>query len=169
MKSNNVFISSVHIFLVLFVFAFGLFFTLLYFADSYRFFLYELFLEKHLLFFRAGIILIGISFLLMCGFYFYHRHKFLKFEINQNSFSVDTTLIEKYVHEFLIEKKCFKDDFYCEVNIIKDNKIEITSFCSSIDMNTIKDLSKKIEKDIAKLLLNYFGYHKKIIFTIAYK
>jgi len=163
MRTSNVLISALHLIIVLFVFAIGAFFVMVYFNPKLLMLFVDIIINKPGIILKIGFSALFLSCLLFTGFYFINKAQYVKFSMKKNKYQVDTDLIKSYLEKY------FKTSFpkvknKLEVNTLPKDKIEIIATVETLDNQ--KEFLLNIEEKIGKLLSEHLDYQKEFIFTL---
>src|SRR3990167_7481973 len=101
MKSANVFMSALHLVILMLIFGMGAFFVTLYFYPNILFFCINLIIDQPQLILKIGFSVLILAAMLFFVFYMINKTQYLKFNMERNRCYVDSkvvkTLIEKYL------------------------------------------------------------------------
>lgn len=106
-----------------------------------------------------GTALMAASFVLIGGFYFLSRGRILRIEMGGNFMSIDAAVIQKTLEE------CFNSHFggqiiLSDLYVVRGSKIDIEVCLTPFEENLREELFASVQKQIAPLLSERFGYSK---------
>jgi len=113
-----------------------------------------------------GVALIVVGAVLFVSMFALYRKMFYQVKMNANDVTVDPILIESYV------KACFREVFegpspYCEVLIRKDQKMEILTKLSLVNVEEHEKVLSQIEKKLGIILKEKLGYKDEFFLTVS--
>jgi hypothetical protein len=163
MRTANVFMSAIHLIIIMLIFGMGAFFLTLYFFPGILFYFINLLMNNPKLIFKIGFSTLFLSFVLFGFFYMINKAQYLKFTIEKNKFRIDSSLIKSYIERFMDpdNKKSL------EVNVLPKDKLEITATVDAEDIQ--KEFLLNIEQKVGRLLAEQLNYKKDFIFTLKLK
>lgn len=166
MRTANVFISAVHLVIVMLIFAIGSFFVTLYFYPNILFYFINLIVNKPHVILKVGFFILFLSVVLFVVFYMINKAQYVKFTMEKNKYHVDSKFIKNYIEKYLkatYPKKKNKID----ICVLPKDKLEIIATVDSLDDQ--KEFLLNIEEKIGKLLSEHLNYQKDFIFTLKSK
>lgn len=166
MRSANVFMSALHLVVIMLVFGIGAFFLAMYFYPNTLFFFINLIINQPQIILKIGLFSLILALLLFIVFYMINKARYLKFNMKGNKYCVDSGLIRTIIERFL--KNSYPDKKNkLEICVLPKNKLEIIATVDSLDGQ--KEFLLDIENKIGKLLSDQLNYHKDFIFTLKSK
>ena len=163
MRTVNVLVSAFHLIIVLFTFALGALFVMLYFKSQLVYFLIDNITDEPQIFLKIGFyILIFSTFLFIC-FYYMHKSQYLKFSMQTNKTSINIKLVQNLLEKYF--KNTYPDKKNkLKVSLDENEKLEIIATVDSLENR--EDFLINIEEKISKILLDHLDYQKDFIFTL---
>jgi len=166
MRTANVFMSALHLIIVLCIFIMGSFFITLYFYPNLLFYFINLIINKPQLILKIGFSTLSLALILFVIFYMINKAQYLKFTMKKNKYDIDTRLIQSYIEKYLESAFPDKKNKF-EICVLPKEKLEIIAIVDSLDNQ--KDFLLNIEEKIGKLLLEHLNYKKNFVFTLKAK
>lgn len=165
MRTANVFMSALHLMIVLLIFTLGSFFVTLYFYPNILFYSVNLIIDQPQLILKIGFSILILSLFLFVVFYMINKAQYLKFSIEKNKYHIDSKLIKNMLEKSL-EETCFSKKNKFEINVLPKDKLEITATVDSLDE---QEYLSDIEDKIRGFLLKQLNYQNDFIFTLKSK
>lgn len=166
MRTANVFMSAIHLVIVMLIFSIGAFFVTLYFYPSIFLNFVNLIIDNPERILEIGFIILFLSLILFTFFYVVNKAQYVKFTMDKNKYHINSKLIKDYIEKYL--EKAYPDKKNkLEINVLPKNKLEIIATVDSLDYQ--KDFLKNVEKKIGKLLSEKLNYDNDFIFTLKSK
>lgn len=160
--------AAVHYLLIFLFLCVGLFFISLPIAPHLRYLIYKNLLYNPEMFFSIGLSILCVTFLLLVGFYMFHRRRFLRIKMKADPIEVDQAIIIGYLQSY------WKDNYpekqvQTDVMISKTQKLEITAYIEPLTSSEQEAFLSRVEKEVGALLLDLFKYQKDFYFTLSTK
>lgn len=166
MSGAKVFLSALHLIIVMLIFSIGSFFVILYFYPAIFFSFINLIINNPEVVLKAGFFTLVLAFILFIVFYMINKAQYVKFTMERNKFLVNSNLIKDYIEKYLQASYPTKKN-KLEVCVHSKDKLEIIASVDSLDYQ--KEFLLDIEKKIGKLLSEHFNYRDDFIFTLKSK
>ncbi len=161
----NIFLSGIHFILVFLLSVFGIFLLGIAISESLRFSLIEVLLYTPRVFLSLGIGLSFLGLLLFIGLAFFHRRSELRLKMEPHSVVMQGNLIASAIEKYW--KKNYPLFSLAPQIFTQRNKLDIVLFIAPFDEAKRKEFLLKIEKDLAKLLSDFFGYDREFRLTLS--
>lgn len=165
MTARQALIASLHLLFVFFFFGAGFFFVSLAYLPDFRVQLSDMILFHTEACTQIGILLFGVSFLLLLGLYGLNRGRFIRLKMGRHLVEMREKAIRETLDLFLRKKqpKLILTDF----EIVGQSRFEMkVALKSSHDPEKTEQLLEQAEKDLAQFFQERFGYQKEFILSI---
>ncbi len=166
MRTANVLISATHIFLILLMFAIGLFFIIMPSAPDFCSYVAKVILFKAERFRYIGGFILLITFLLAVGFAAIHKAQYIKIKMKPYSYSIDSQLIKEYIQTFW-NKTYPENKILAEVIVLPKQKLEIIANLSKMSDSQKEAFLEKSNQEISRILCEHLKYYKEFILTLS--
>ncbi len=167
MKTSNIILSAVHLFLTLITASVGVCFIILPNAPKLIFYMSEIIANRSDLLVKFGIFLLGMAFLLGLGFYALYKTRYLKINMKPHSLDIDTKIIATYIEKYF-KSKYPELQVDLEVDILSNDNLEVIAKISS-EIEDKKMFLLDMESKIGKMLSSHLNYQKNFVFTLKNK
>lgn len=166
MRTSNILFSVVHLFVVLFILAAGIFFIMLPSLLSFRVNLASLLTESPSYFIKLGIAFSAFGLLLLVGFYMLNRKKYLVLKMDCGKTLIDEAIIKDYLKNYW--KEVFPgQEVQSDVILHFPQKLEIIAQFPKMD-GKIKDaLLIRVQNELGVILARKLGYEREFLLTIS--
>ncbi|MCH9630947.1 MAG: hypothetical protein S4CHLAM37_09580 [Chlamydiia bacterium] len=165
MRTSNILFSVVHLFVVLFIIAAGIFFIMLPSLSSFRVNLASLLTEGSAFFVKLGIAFLSFGFLLLTGFYFLNRKKYLKLKMGCGKTLIDEAIIKDYLKNYWQE--VFPgQEVQSDIILHFPQKLEIIAQLPKIKEEEKDTLLARVQNELGVILARKLGYEKEFFLTI---
>ena len=165
MRTGHLLFSAVHLFMVLLIFAFGVFFLLLESSDSLRLGLEQLLVNNGRIFVKIGIVFLSVGCLLLIGLYRLNKQPYLTLKISGSKVLIDEAIIRDYLEHYW--KEVFPhQEIRSEVVLHLPQKLEIIVELPAMQEEDKEPLLSRMENELSVLLARKLGYEKEFFLTI---
>lgn len=166
MRTINLLFSAVHLFVVLFILAVGIFFLLLPSSLAFRLALEQLLVNDTPMLAKigAGITVFGIT--LLVFFYIFNRKNYLTLKMSGSKTLIDEAIIRDYLSQYW--KEVFPhQDIYSEVVFHFPQKLEIIAQLPKMEEQEKGQLLSRVQNELSVLLARKLGYEKEFFLTLT--
>ena len=165
MTARQALISSLHLLFVFLLFGTGFFFVSLAYLPDLRVYIADAILFHPDVCTQLGVLLFGLSLLLLLGLYSLNRGKFIRFVMGRHLVEVKEKVVRETIELFLKKRlpKLSLVDFEIAGNARFELKVAVNK---GEDPEKTEELLKRAENDLADLFLDRFGYSKPFNLSI---
>jgi hypothetical protein len=165
MTARQALISSLHLFFVFLFFGAGFFFISLAYLPDLRVYLADMILFHTEICTQIGVVLFGVSFLLLLGLYGLNRGKFIRFVMGRHLVEMKEKVVRETIEMFF--KKRLSHLSLVDLDIARQSRFEMrVAVQPGLDSEKIEQLLMQAEKDLADLFLDRFGYRKSFVLSV---
>jgi hypothetical protein len=168
MKAGNLLFSAVQFVFSSLIILIGGFFIGLQYAPHLRFSIARFFYETTVPFSLLGYLILGCGALLLAGFYGMNRGRYYRIKMGESGLLVDPTVICSYLEDYW--KGVFPEhDLFVEVNVSKDEKLELFVEFPLLPLTQQKAVLEKAESELGQILQKHIGYKKDFALSVLIK
>lgn len=165
MRTGHLLFSAVHLFMVLLILAFGVFFLVLQGSSVMRLRLEELLVGQGAFFTNIGVALLIIGGLLLFGLYQLNRQHYLTLKMSGSKVLIDEAIVRDYLRQYW--KETFPhQEISSEVVMHLPQKLEIIVDLPQMKEEEKEHLLSRMENELGVLLARKLGYEKEFFLTI---